>query len=291
MLTVRYSGHLQFSVMSEPVIVIPVATQVTRQRSLRQAGLMAAGLSLLMALTWLVDLDAAAQEYLQDALTNNLLIYATARTINAIISVIQSVEISISLGAGVAVHPGEALDPLNDLIERFSGFVLYGLAGLGLQQVVLTATSSLAAKILTSIAVVATCGAWLWRISLPAWLQRLLVLLIIVRFAFVVEVGLSWSLDRLYFEAQEKQALSSLDVARSRLQEVRNNYMQAMDDNGLFGGAWQTAKAIVGTDEEQGITDLAAGAIVQLIVIMLIKSVLLPLGFVWVLWRVLWWRG
>ena len=52
---------------------------------------------------------------------------------NGVISVVQSIELSVSLGAGVGVNFGEVLDPLNDLIERFSTLVLYGLAGLGLQ--------------------------------------------------------------------------------------------------------------------------------------------------------------
>ena len=79
------------------------------------------------------------------------MVYGTARIINALISVIQFVEINLSLGAGIAVNLGEALDPLNDLIERFSGFVLYGLAGLSIQQIALSASTSTAAKIVTSL--------------------------------------------------------------------------------------------------------------------------------------------
>jgi len=81
-----------------------------------------------LALTWLPELDRAAQGYLANALSDNLLIYASSRELNPLVSVIQSIEISFSLGAGVAVNLGEVLDPLNDLFERFSAFILYGLA-------------------------------------------------------------------------------------------------------------------------------------------------------------------
>jgi hypothetical protein len=57
-----------------------------------------------LVLTWLPELDRAAQGYLANALSDNLLIYASARGLNALISVIQSIEISFSLGAGVAVN-------------------------------------------------------------------------------------------------------------------------------------------------------------------------------------------
>ena len=126
-----------------------------------------------LVLTWMPQLDRAAQDYLADALSDNLVIYATARAINALISVIQSIEVSISLGAGVAVNLGEALDPLNDLIERFSGFVLYALAGLGLQQIALVASSSLVTKSLVSLFLVVGYLKWLFG-SFSRWLKKLL---------------------------------------------------------------------------------------------------------------------
>jgi len=251
------------------------------------------GLALLLALTWLPDFDAAADDYLSHALTDNLVIYASARTINAVISVIQSIEVSVSLGAGLALHPGEALDPLNDLIERFSGFVLYGLAALGLQQVVLIASSSLLSKILISAAALGLGACVLLGLRVNTTFKRLMCLLLLVRFALLIEVGISWGLDQLYFNQQQTQALSSLDLAKDRIQGVRARYMQEIQEQGFFSGARETLRAIMGTDEEQGITDLAADAIIQLIVIMLIKSLLLPLGFVWLLWKLVWyapWR-
>lgn len=243
------------------------------------------GLSLVLSLTltWIPYLDAAARNYLTDALSDNLVVYASARAINALISVIQSIEISISLGAGVAVNLGEALDPLNDLIERFSGFVLYGLAGLGLQQLALVASSSMVTKVLLSLFLVLGYLWWLLSDSVPKAVIRLLLFLLMLRFAFAVEVGVSWALDKAYFDVQQKEAVSTLDIAQERLQNIRDQYMQAMDDKGLFSGIWATAQTIIGTNDQQGIADLAAGAIVQLIVILLIRSILLPLFFVWLL--------
>jgi hypothetical protein len=248
----------------------------------------ALGLILLLVLTWLPDFDAAADDYLSHALTDNLVIYASARTINAVISVIQSFEVSLSLGAGFALNPGEALDPLNDLIERFSGFVLYGLAALGLQQVMLIASSSLLSKILISAAALGIAVSALLGLRINTIFKRLICLLLLVRFALLIEVGISWGLDQLYFNQQQIQASTSLDLARDRLQGVRAGYMQVIEEQGFFGGARESLLAIMGTDEEQGITDLAAGAIIQLIVIMLIKSLLLPLGFIWLLWKLVW---
>lgn len=236
-----------------------------------------------LILTWVPDLDDAAQDYLSDAISDNLVVYATARTINALISVIQSIEVSVSLGAGVAVNLGEALDPINDLIERFSGFILYGLAGLGLQQLVLTASSSIFIKAVLTLALVAGYFRWLLSPGFPAWAKKVLIFLLFVRFAFAVEVGVSWVLDKAYFDAQQQDAISTLDIAQNRLQEIRDEYVETIDEKGVFSGIWSAAKSIIGTDEEKGTADLAAEAVVQLIVIMVVRSILLPIFFVWLL--------
>jgi len=236
-----------------------------------------------LVLTWVPNLDLAAQNYLADALSDNLVVYASARAINALISVIQSIEVSVSLGAGVAVNLGEVLDPLNDLIERFSGFVLYGLAGLGLQQLALVASSSFFTKVLLTVFLISGYLCWLSSASIPSWLKKLLVFFLMLRFAFAVEVGISWVLDKAYFELQQKEAVSTLDIAQKQLQGIRDQYMDAMEEKGLFSGMWATAQTIIGSNDQEGIADLAAAAIVQLIVILLIRSILLPLAFIWML--------
>jgi len=236
-----------------------------------------------LALCWIPHFDLAAENHLSGLLADNLIVYGTARVINALISVIQSVEISLSLGAGIAVNLGEALDPLNDLIERFSGFLLYGLAGLGIQQIALTASSSLLAKITTSLVCLSGFVVWYRTGDIPSWLRRLILPFILIRFAFIAEVGLAWSLDKLYFNEQQAVAASTLNGTRQQLQIVRDKYVNATEDTSIFTNVWESARGIIGTDDQQGIADQAAGAIVQLIVILFLRSILLPAAFFWLL--------
>ncbi|MBT4162152.1 MAG: hypothetical protein HOC70_03285 [Gammaproteobacteria bacterium] len=248
---------------------------------------LAAGVLLLLAVTlnWMPDLDLAAETYLSAAMTDNLIIYATARTLNGLISVIQSIQLSISVGAGMGVNLGEILDPLNDLIERFSSFVLYALAGLGLQKLVLIATSSLVMKVVTTMALLTGFIVWVLFGTARHWAVRLSVLVILVRFFFVIEVGTISVLDKLYFDHQKEQAHTALEIARDQLSDLRTSYMNAVTEGGFFSGSWNVASSLIGDDNQQGVTDLAAGAIVELIVIMLVRGMLLPLLFVWLLIR------
>ena len=236
-----------------------------------------------LVLNWWRELDAAAEAYLSEAITDNLVIYATARSLNGIISVIQSIELSVNLGAGVGIHLGEILDPLNDLIERFSGFVLYGLAGLGLQKMVLVATSSLLMKTVVTLTLVAGVCAWVMRPGQLTWVPRLVLLLLLVRFAFVLEVGVIAALDRLYFDQRNAEAHSALQIARESLADIRSRYIASVADRGIVSGSWDAAAGIVGSEEQDGITELAARAVVELIVITLIRGLLLPLAFIWLL--------
>ena len=79
--------------------------------------------------------DDTAESYADEALKRALVTFAAARTLNGVISVVQSTEV----GVGVTVAVGQILDPVNDLIERFSGVMLVAASSLGLQNVMLGA--------------------------------------------------------------------------------------------------------------------------------------------------------
>jgi len=115
----------------------------------------------------------------------------------------------------------------------------------------------------------------------------LLLLLMFVRFIFVLQVGLSWGLDKLYFETEQQQALASLNLVKDHLHDLRDSYMQSIDSSGFFSGTWQAAQALIGTDDQQSMTDIAATAIIRLLVILLLQSLLLPLVFIWLIWQLL----
>ena len=83
-------------------------------------------------------LDNLAQENIDLSLKRALVSFGSARALNAVISVIQGTEISIEpMGVGMTLTPGEALDPINDLIERFSMVMLASSTSIGIQKIFL----------------------------------------------------------------------------------------------------------------------------------------------------------
>src|SRR3990167_4805526 len=85
---------------------------------------------LAVAMSWLGALDRTSSKYVDDALVQAFSAYTVARGVNAVVSVLQSVSVGGSLGASFAVSPGEVLDPINDLVERYAAVMELSIASL-----------------------------------------------------------------------------------------------------------------------------------------------------------------
>ena len=84
-------------------------------------------------------LDTFADELLGETTAESFGLYVLARGINAAVSVFQSAEVNAVVGS---LSVGEALDPVNDAVERFSSIMVLAIGSLLLQEVVLAFVSS-----------------------------------------------------------------------------------------------------------------------------------------------------
>ena len=107
----------------------------------------------LLILSWWGILDSLSIIVNTESIKDAAIIYGVARSINGVISVVQSAEISALVGS---VHPGELLDPMNDLIERFSTVMSWSLGSLVLQKVLLAVFSSYSFKVIFTLFCVIT---------------------------------------------------------------------------------------------------------------------------------------
>ena len=102
----------------------------------------------LLIVSWWGAVDNLAAYVNGESIKDAAIIYGVARSINGVISLIQSAEISAIVGS---VRPGELLDPMNDLIERFSSVMAWSLSSLVLQKVLLSVFSSYSFKVIFTI--------------------------------------------------------------------------------------------------------------------------------------------
>ena len=98
------------------------------------AGILAA----VVVLSSVTSVDRYARADFDVLFQRALVTFALARTLNGLISAVQGTEIALQpAGVGITLTPGEILDPLNDLVERFSWIMLGASISLGVQQVLL----------------------------------------------------------------------------------------------------------------------------------------------------------
>ena len=179
---------------------------------------------MLLILAWTNVVDTAAIEYVNNSLVDAGLILATARGINALISVLQGTEIDAFF---VTVTIGELLDPINDLIERFSAIMLGALGVLIVLKLMLEIVGHDAFNILLSVVAVVAIGALaLNKRELYQIGAKLLFITIILRF------GLSF----VAFATEIVDETFLIDQGKAQHQNMKS-YLDDLEDLETTAGA------------------------------------------------------
>lgn len=241
-------------------------------------------------------LDARGGEHLDAAFQRALVAFALARTLNGVISVVQETQVALQpAGVGVTLAPGELLDPLNDLVERFSYVMLASSAAIGIERVLLAMSAWWGVTIALAIAGVAWLGAT-WLGPGPRWQAigaRVLVALVFVRFAIPVLLIATQFVSTTFLEAQAKAATDALQLTTDQARELDAEVdaaARAANDASMLERLTSTLKSFDVKARIDALRDGLAGAIghiVDLIVVFALETVLVPLAFLWLLGKLL----
>lgn len=96
-------------------------------------------------------LDKTGRTIVDNAFNQALIVFASAKALNAVVSLAQGTEIG---PPGVTIAVGEVLDPVNDLIERFSWIMLASITSLGIQTIFMNIVTNTAFNTLLLVMVV-----------------------------------------------------------------------------------------------------------------------------------------
>ncbi|MGA9573126.1 MAG: hypothetical protein WBS20_04165 [Lysobacterales bacterium] len=222
--------------------------------------------------------------------------FALARTINGVISVLQGTEIALQpAGVGVTLTPGEILDPVNDLVERFSWIMMGATISLGVQNVLLDISAWWVIQ-----ALVAALAAWLlirlWYPGQGSQMNRVLFrrvfpLLLFIRFAVPVMLIANDLLYQQFLEQRYQQSTEIVTEAGEELEQIRaeSNAENTQDDDaGMLDSITRAWSNTVDTMDLSGrlarIQTRAAEVIahlIQLSVVFVLQTALLPVAFLW----------
>ncbi len=189
----------------------------------RHTALKAAVLLLVVALlviAWMGYLDTYSHDYLGSSIKNTGILYGVVRGINALVSVLQSSEVSVML---VSVNIGELLDPLNDLIERFSDVLVVALGALVFQQVMLGIVShNVFNLVMSALALLVLYSSLVKPLPLHGYLLRALLLSLFLRFALAVTVLCASLVDGWFLQQPMQQQTEVMIELEGQLASSRD---------------------------------------------------------------------
>jgi len=286
--------------------------QISANKSLRTRLVVSAALLLigLLAATSILDnlirlspmrqVDQSAQDYIDRTMARALYTFAAARGINAVVSTIQGTQIALSpAGIGLTFSVGEVLDPVNDLIERFSWVMLASTTSLGLQRVLMDVGNWLGLQwLLTAGMLLFALSGWrsTWGgYDIRPWAWRACLLAMVIRFFIPLSACVSDAVYRRVLEPRYTEATQSMDQFSRDLKETARWAAPEAADESPNGRLDQLRRFL---RDSQTAIDIRSRIealkdrlnhmteyTVNLIVIFVMQTVLIPLLILWLLLR------
>lgn len=253
------------------------------------------GLLLLAVLAWLPLPEALAASRLDATLAGAFQSFALAKALNAVISVLQSVTGDALL---VQVQFGEVLDPANDMVERFSWVMFASTVSLAFQKLLLGIAGSVPVKAALSLGCLGMLA--VLHVGTPrarGIAGRLVIIAAFLRFAVIAVALASAAVEALYLSDTREALYAELEQDQALLEQIADQTAPGDEGTGddseqtAGQGWWQGLKARLGS----GVNDRVQAAmerfdamtqnLVELTMLFLVQTMLLPLGFLYLSYR------
>ena len=257
---------------------------------MRHRSLLLLALLVVLAGAWLRPLDDSATKHVDAGLKRALASFATARALNAVISVAQGTEVAVQpAGVGVTFTPGQVLDPINDLVEQFSTLMLAASVSFGVQRALIVAGAWWGVSLLLTVVALAWVGVhWKGRLP-PHWLTRVLVGLLLLRFAVPVVALADEASFRLFLAEDYAAGQTLIELSTDQFTRLGAQADPTRPDESVADRLkrwWsQTTDVAKRFDDMKQVAARTVEHIVKLIVVFLLQTLVLPLLLMGLLWR------
>lgn len=150
--------------------------------------------------------DNLSKNYINNSLTNSALTYATLRGLNAAVSVIQESSINFGIGVEANIAIGQAVDPINDAIERFSDMITLSIWALGSEKIIYEVSKT--PLMIWIVIILSLIGIFIKR----DYIRKILIILIIARIFIPFSALIS---DYTYKEVFQTKVETNLQILSS----------------------------------------------------------------------------
>lgn len=249
---------------------------------------LALGLLAVLACSWTAPMDARAMAHVDAGLKRALVSFATARTLNGLLSVVQAAQVDIQpAGIGVTLSPGQLLAPVNELVKHFADLMLLACVTFGVLKVLISISGYWLISAMLTVIALAWAASHFRQSYAPRWLSTVLVLMLMLRFAVPLAMLGADALSQKFLAADYSAAQSAIDTTTTEASKVKVPERPPSDAKSWLPQmpSWIPNMAEVKdryTKTMRGV-EQSIEHMVKLMVVFLLQTLLLPLLLMWVL--------
>lgn len=235
-------------------------------------------------------LDTQGKELIDKAFTQAIIVFGSAKALNAVISLAQGTELDLPF---LTVAIGQVLDPINDLVEQFSLIMLASMTSLGIQKILLGFVTNGWFNLLLALNLI-ILNLWMFiRFKNDANIRTLFfkitVVLVFLRFAvplmgYVNEIAYEHFVKPQYNIEQLNENIIGVKEEVSKVthetikQKEEQSFLSKVTEK--FDSNYYAQKI----EEYKKAADNSSEYIVDLIVVFIFQTIVLPLVFLMVLY-------
>ena len=244
--------------------------------------------SVLIAITF--SIDHTAKDLIDESFSQAVIVFGSAKALNAVISLAQGTELSLPF---FVVAIGEVLDPVNDLVEQFSLVMLASMTSLGIQKIFLSfVTNEIYNYILLFMVIV--LNIWLYKRfkkddRLRDMFFKIVFVLLFLRFAIPM-ISYVNDISYNYFVKEEyniEKLNDNIVKVKEDVSRVNEETLQAKKQNSIFDKIIEKFDSEYYSKKVQEYTkavDNSSEYIIDLIIVFIFQTILLPILFLFILY-------
>lgn len=249
---------------------------------------------IIVMLTFTGWIDDKGSEYAAEQIEVAAITFAVARSLNAGISIAQGTEVSLSpAGVGTTLSVGEILDPINDMVERFSLVVLAAITSLGIQQILISIASTLP---INTLVIITTLSGLLLTLK-PQIASRTVriiavktcLLLIVFRFFITLSLLINQAVYINIIESDQSDSLASLKISAEEINTSPTPQTKTSEQEPSFindmKNKWNRFQdGMSNTIDLENLKEKASHAVdnmTDLIISFVMLTLLMPIAFLW----------
>ena len=184
-------------------------------------------MSLVLSSTELID--QSGKKAIDQSLKTAFTAFATARVVNAGISIFQGTQVSVTpFGLGMTFAPGEVLDPVNDLIERFSWVMFASTSSIAIQKVFMDMLTTGGFVTFFQLMFLLTLAVtWLPKSPprVKCFLVKVSIVLVFLRFTVPILFTLNGAVYDNFLGETIKTASANIKLLDEKVKQVHNNLL------------------------------------------------------------------